>query len=111
MDDININFHVYCTRPGWAISNPNPKYTDVRYRIYVDDDLITERTWVWGNDIYLHENFYVRFDTAVNHRLRLEPVVYNENQASFEVRNTHSDGRGFAVIERYSMTDLLFKIN
>lgn len=110
MTDTNINFQVFCTRPGWAINNADSKFTDVRYRIYVDDNLITERTWVWHNNIALHENFYVNFDLAHEHRLRLEPVMYSTQQAAFELHYPRSEGKEFVVVKAVTPLDLLFRI-
>jgi len=109
MEDININFFVHCNRPGWAV-NGDPKYKDLKYRIYVDNDLITERSWIWGDDIALHENIYVKFDTSEQHKLRIEPVLIISNQAQFEIHNPSSEGRRFVVLQRAEYNDLVFKI-
>ena len=110
MIDTNINFQIFCTRPDWAITNKNPRYTTVRYRIYVDNDLITERNWIWGNNIALHEQIYVKFDLSSEHRLRLEPVLNLENQAAFEIHYPRSEGRELVVVKTITPLDLLFRI-
>ena len=109
MTDTNINFQVFCVRPGWAITNFDPKYTDVRYRIYVDNDLITERTWIWNNDTALHENIYVQFDNNINHKLKLQPVVYREDQAVFKIHQPRSENARFTIVETISPVEMIFR--
>ena len=29
------------------------------YRVYVNDELFSERTWIWPEDIFLHENLQI----------------------------------------------------
>lgn len=110
MFDVNINFQVFCTRPGWAMSNPIPKFTDVRYRIYLDDNLITERSWIWANNIALHEELFVKIDLQQDHRLRLEPITYSDNQAVFEMHYLRSVDREFVVVKAITPLDILFRI-
>lgn len=110
MVDVNVNFQVFCTRPGWAISNPNPKFTDTRYRIYVDDNLITERSWIWGNNIALHEDLFVKIDLQTEHTLRLDPIIYSDNQAHFEMHYLRSTDREFVVVKAITPLNILFRI-
>jgi hypothetical protein len=110
MLDVNINFQIFCTRPGWAITNPNPKYTDTRYRIYLDENLITERSWIWDNNIALHEEIFAKIDLQQDHRLRLDPITYSDNQAAFEMHYLRSAGREFVVIKAVTPLDILFRI-
>lgn len=45
--------------------------TPPRYRVYVDDDLLTERDFTWDNSIYIRENILVNLESG-SHRLRIE---------------------------------------
>ena len=49
------------------------------YRVYVNDELFTERTWIW-NDVYLEEllqieaepgKYYIRYELVPPHLARL----------------------------------------
>jgi hypothetical protein len=45
-----------------------------RYRVYVDNDLLTERDFVWpGHEVYVRENIIVNLEPGA-HSLRVEQV-------------------------------------
>ena len=48
MREIKITADIYCNRNF----KPLEFATDAQksYRVYVDDDLLTERTYIWNND-------------------------------------------------------------
>lgn len=84
---VNITVEVHCIRPQWAVNHDTKEYRDSRYRVYVDDDLITERTWVWDNSTFLEENLWVNLDSPKVHTLKLEPIRYTPEQAEFSLMN------------------------
>jgi hypothetical protein len=44
------------------------------YRVYIDDDLITERSFIWDkNDNYILEHIFVLLAPGT-HRIKVEPV-------------------------------------
>jgi hypothetical protein len=86
MLEINLIFEVHCRRPPWGIINPISKFSDSRYRVYVDDDLITERSWIWDN-IFLKESVWIKSIEGCDHVLKIEPVVCISEQAVFSVDN------------------------
>jgi hypothetical protein len=87
MLEVNLIFEVHCQRPPWGIINPISKFTDSRYRVYVDDDLITERSWTWDSSIFLRESVWIKSAEGYDHILKIEPVVYIPEQAVFSVDN------------------------
>jgi hypothetical protein len=95
MIEVNLNFHIHCQRPIWGIINSSSKFKDSRYRIYINDDLITERSWVWNNE-YLNENIWMHGEDNTNYIVKLEPVVHIPDQAKFiidgfRITNTTAD--------------------
>lgn len=60
-----------------------------RYRVYVDDDLITERTFIWRHDQYIEENITIEAPVGT-HRLRVENV--DPELGTFTVENIKLDG-------------------
>jgi hypothetical protein len=65
-----ISIDVYCHK-NWD-SSPV-------YRIYVDDDLLTERTWQWpAYETYIKENIEVDVDSGT-HRIYIENCSPNSN--------------------------------
>lgn len=79
MREVKISVEVTCK---WAVKPP-------AYRIYVDDDLLTERSYIWGPNQFVKENIIVNID-AGPHTFRLEPV--NPNIKGFEYANFKVDG-------------------
>jgi hypothetical protein len=48
-----------------------------RYRIYVDQDLITERDFIWpGHEVFVRENIVVNLAPG-NHKIRIEQIGTN----------------------------------
>ena len=87
MSEVNLTVEVHCTRPPWGQLNSCKKFTDSRYRIYINDDLITERSWIWDNNILLNENIWIIADTGTDYTLRVDPVVLIPEQAKFTIDN------------------------
>lgn len=87
MLEVNLIFEVHCQRPPWGIKNPVSKFLDSRYRVYVNDDLITERSWIWDNNIFLKESVWITSIEGNEHTLKIQPVVYILEQAVFSVYN------------------------
>lgn len=70
---VNAKCDVYCNWTG-----PYP-----RYRLYVNDELFAERTWVW-RDIFLEESLQIQAPHG-NYQIRIEAL--NPEFALFEVKN------------------------
>ena len=88
MREVNLNFEVLCQRPIWAtLGSFKEKFSKSRYRVYVNNDLITERDWNWDNSIFLLESVWINSDPNTNYTLRLDPVVYISEQANFSINN------------------------
>jgi hypothetical protein len=48
------------------------QHGDPVYRVYVDSDLLTERTWIWpAYEIYIRENLEVDIEPGI-HEVRIE---------------------------------------
>ena len=63
-------FDIDCTWEG-----PNPAY-----RVFVNDELFTERTWLW-QDSYIEETLQIQASPGKYH-IRLEPVHLNQEKNS-----------------------------
>ena len=62
MREVSITVDVMC---NWDIEPP-------QYRLYVDDDLLTERTYIWrNNEQYVRERIIVNLSPGI-HSLRVE---------------------------------------
>ena len=83
MLEVNLLIDVHCWRPNWSITYPFSKFTEGKYRVYVDNDLITERSWVWDNNILLKENIWIYSLIGIQNVLKIEPVIFIPEQAVF----------------------------
>jgi hypothetical protein len=54
------------------------------YRIYVGDNLMTERTWVWGTGVAINEHIQINLHIGQG-KFRLEPV--NCSNSNFTIHN------------------------
>ena len=66
-----------------------------RYRCYINDELFTERTWIW-NDRYLEEKIQIQAPPG-HYEVRYE--LLDVEDAKLKVRNLRIDS-GPAIIDR-----------
>ena len=65
------------------------------YRIYVDDELLTERTYLWRNsDQFVQENIVISVAPG-DHQFKLEPV--DTNFSGFQWQNFTINGQPTAT--------------
>ena len=70
-----ISFDLFCD-----------KGHEPRYRIYVNDELFTERNYIWKGTQYLRENLQIEAEPG-NYEIRLEKV----DPAKLKMRNMKVD--------------------
>ena len=89
MNEINIKVQVHCpTCASWI------SYENNIYRLYVNDDLLTERTWIWGCDTVIDEEVIVRLELG-NHTIRLDPIYKQRSIVKFGLRNLRINNWNF----------------
>ena len=102
MSETNIKFNVKATLSDWFLdqrippksnelmhqeASYNNEYTFnlaiqqkfkklPKYRIYVNNDLIVERDWIWDNNIYIEEDIWVDCELEQDCVVRLEPITF-----------------------------------
>jgi hypothetical protein len=67
MREVSIRFDLFC---AWFAGKPEA------YRVYLDSDLVTERTYIWNNwkdRLFLQENIIANLYPG-EHYVRIEPV-------------------------------------
>lgn len=78
---IEFTAEIHCRVPGENLS----------YRFYVDDDLITERTWAWDNSVYfINEHVLVNLEEGPHRVYITVPGSLSINR--FEVGKITLDG-------------------
>lgn len=95
MKEVNITTEVICTIPEWIRTGRHYSEFDVYqhpvYRLYVNSDLITERSWIYDDSIRaINEDFWVLLPEVATHTLRIEPVLRLPSQAKFLLFNPQS---------------------
>lgn len=79
MKNVDLTFDVYC---HWGEKEP-------AYRVYIDNDLITERTFIWpGFQIYIRENIVISAEPG-KHHIKVENL--NPECSKFEIKNVTVD--------------------
>jgi hypothetical protein len=96
MIEINLAVELWGQIPNWqkvlhssvTKSSRIPKgYIEPKYRIYINDNLITERSWTWENNILLDENIWIYGEHDTDYILHLESIVFVPEQAVFKFSN------------------------
>ena len=81
MNAVNLTVEVHCLKPSWV------NYENNKYRIYVNDDLLTERTWIWELNTLINENIWVIIPATSANTVRLEQIIQDKSVAQFALRN------------------------
>ena len=71
MSEVSLRVQIHCLQPNWV------EHENSRYRLYVNDDLITERTWIWPVNTYIEEDLLVDVTERESHIVRLETILDN----------------------------------
>ena len=81
MNAVNLTVEVHCLKPSWV------NYENNKYRIYVNDDLLTERNWIWELNTLINENIWVIIPASSTNTVRLEQILQDKSVAQFALRN------------------------
>lgn len=112
MTETNINIDVHCTRPSWAFLfdvNQIKKYEISHYRLFIDSDLLTERTWIWDNNTFIKEDIWINVNPNIDYVIKLEPIINNPAQAQFELLNFKVINKNYQL-NRLDINQISFKI-
>lgn len=87
MSEVSLRVQVHCLQPNWV------EHENSRYRLYVNDDLITERTWIWPVNNYIEEEILVEVAEHESHIVRLETILDNPRSLTqFGLQNFYVNG-------------------
>ena len=87
MSEVNLRVQVQCLQPGWI------EHDNSSYRLYVDDDLITERTWIWNINTVIEEDLLVDVTPGELHQVRIDTILNKPRDlAQFGLRNFFVNG-------------------
>jgi hypothetical protein len=83
MNAVNINVSVQCIRPLWVLLLLNDSRVTSTYRLCIDDNLLTERTWAWSDNTFIQENIWIYAEKDSSHILTIEPILKKPSHAMF----------------------------
>jgi hypothetical protein len=87
MSEVSLRVQVHCLQPNWV------EHEHSQYRLYVNDDLITERTWIWPMNTYIAEELLVDVTERESHIVRLETILDNPRSLTqFGLQNFYVNG-------------------
>jgi hypothetical protein len=87
MSETRIIVQVHALQPGWI------ELQKSKYRIYVDDDLMTERTWIWDLQTYIEETLWAELAGGISHTVRLETIMDEDvDSTRFGLQNLTVNG-------------------
>jgi hypothetical protein len=109
MAAVNILIDIHCSRPSWALEQLNANVLFPIYRIYINNDLITERTWLWDDEKLIRENIWAELDTSAVHKIKLQPILKIAGMARFKVDNLLVDNTP-AAIQDFNDLEVSFTI-
>lgn len=81
MKDVNIVVQIHCLQPSWI------EFEKPKYRLYINDDLITERTWIWNFNTFIEEDLWASVPENVNNLVRIETIKERSHLAQFGLQN------------------------
>ena len=87
MSEVNLRVQIQCLQPSWI------EHERSSYRLYVNDDLLTERTWIWNFNTVIEEELLVNVTTHESHQIRLETLLDDpRSMTQFGLRNFFVNG-------------------
>ncbi len=89
MNAVNLTVEVHCLKPSWVNCENN------KYRLYVNTDLLTERTWIWNLNTVISENIWIDVPTNSVNIVRLDIILKDKSVAQFALRNLQVIDRPF----------------
>jgi len=85
--ETSVTVQVHALKPSWIRVEQN------KYRLYVNNDLITERDWIWNLNTYIEEKFYINAEKGSIIHIRLDPIIIPQiSDAEFVLRNLKVNG-------------------
>lgn len=101
---INLFVDIHCREEPWAYELDSVNYKKPVYRLYLNNELLTERTWTHSEDSFIREEIWVDIPRNFESTINLEPVMFDDKQATFGIDNLHSSNVNVTVTWRNQHT-------
>lgn len=87
MSQVNLKVQIHCLQPLWVATEKNI------YRLYVNNDLLTERSWIWDTNTVINEDIWVNLNSTTTHSIKVEPILNPiRSMAKFTIQNLQVNG-------------------
>jgi len=104
MSQVNLKVQVHCLKPSWVNFEKN------RYRLYVNEYMLTERSWIWDVKTFIDENIWVELQSDTEHTIRLVPILDPiDSLAKFALKKLRVNGK-LLYFTNQDQSELSFKI-
>jgi hypothetical protein len=99
MNAVNLTVDVHCDINHRALSESSIEYiidtvgpaANIAYRLYINDIMLIERQWCWGNNNIVRENILVNLPINATNKLYIEPIIKLASTAIFKLSNCTID--------------------
>lgn len=82
----SLYLDVLCSQAAWATVQGSNLKSPV-YRLYIDEELLIERTWVYGQDDLITEELHLNIELNQFCKIYVELLMQDPDQARFLIRN------------------------
>ncbi len=96
MSTIRLSIEIHCSQPNWA--KLQPETVCPCYRLYLNNELITERSWQFGDNYFINEEIYANLEIDNTYKLTLEPLIKIPGLAKFHVSNFNCFEREHVIL-------------
>lgn len=104
MNEVNLKVEVHCLQPGWV------SYEKNKYRLYVNNEMLTERSWIWNTNTIINEDIWVNLSPNIVNTIRIDPILDPINSiVKFSLENLKVNDMLIPKLE-HEQLELSFKL-
>ncbi len=96
MNLVKLSVEIHCNQPNWA--KVQPESFCPCYRLYLNNELIAERSWKYGDSYFINEEIYANLTVEETNKLILEPLIKIPGLADFYLTNFSSFEREHVIL-------------
>jgi len=105
MSDVNITVQVHCLKPSWI------SYEKNKYRLFINDEMLVERSWIWDINTVIHEDIWVDLAPTTVNSISIESILEpGDSTAKFLLMNLKVNNDPVVIDYNSEQSELSFKI-
>jgi hypothetical protein len=103
MNEVNITVQICCLKPSWV------SYEKNKYRLYINDEMLVERSWIWNINTVINEDIWVDLTPTTINSVRIESILDPvESTAKFSLMNLKVNNN--PIVDYSEQSELSFTI-